>query len=279
MAVGHAVFGQHHSDCLHQEPGWDSLASTLPALYRPATVVRCGKDHASCQPHSRMTERACGRPVSLSLPSNRMGAESRGFPGVAPSFSAHGDRPVCHEIQRKASPLCVTRPGSTGAIYGRPIVRVASPGPLCLSSVPTSDESSSEGPHGRMRHDPDHPLAVESVLDYAVAFPSSGNTDMPPTPTGPPASERPSTSAPRATGTVASRVQTELPILQKEEFTPAVLDRLTSDRRPGTLAVYGAKWRVFSAYCLQRQLDPLKLTVPQLAEFFQHLLWRKRFAQ
>ena len=100
-SVGHAVFGQHHSDCLHQEPGWDSLASTLPALYRPATVVRCGKDHASCQPHSRTTERACGRPVSL--PSNRMGAESRGFPGVAPSFSAHGDRPVCHEIQRKAS--------------------------------------------------------------------------------------------------------------------------------------------------------------------------------
>ena len=70
-------------------------------------------------------------------------------------------------------------------------------------------------------------------------------------------------------------LQTELQIWQKEEFSGGVLDRLTSDRRPRTLMVYDAKWRVFTEYCRQHSLSPLDLSIPQLAEFFEHLFVRE----
>ena len=74
-------------------------------------------------------------------------------------------------------------------------------------------------------------------------------------------------------------LQTELQIWQKEEFSGGVLDRLTSDRRPGTLMVYDAKWRVFTEYCRHHSLSPLDLSIPQLADFFEHLFRRRSLPQ
>ena len=45
---------------------------------------------------------------------------------------------------------------------------------------------------------------------------------------------------------------------------------ITKSVRVSTASVYDAKWKIFVDWCRGRQIDPLRTSVPQLAQILEH---------
>ena len=50
-------------------------------------------------------------------------------------------------------------------------------------------------------------------------------------------------------------------------FSEAVAQRLAISQRQSSAGVYKSKWKVFGEWCHSKQINPVKATVQQLAEF------------
>ena len=203
-------------------------------------MVQCGRHYPPCQPHPRTPKRPRRRFVSLSLSADGMGAEPRSLPAAPPTLSRDDSGRVRDQVQHQTSPVCVSRSRPDGPEHGRPVLRLARPGPVCVSSLPAGPEGVTETVTHGVRHDFDRPPTVEPVSSLPPLVSPGRGADPPPLPSGLAAAAGRVLTPPGPPAALSSRLQTELQILQKEEFSVGVLDRLTSDRRPRTLMVYDA---------------------------------------
>ena len=61
-------------------------------------------------------------------------------------------------------------------------------------------------------------------------------------------------------------------------FSEAVAQRLAISQRQSSAVVYESKWKVFGEWCHVKQIDPVKATVQQLADFLIFLFQEKKLA-
>ena len=61
-------------------------------------------------------------------------------------------------------------------------------------------------------------------------------------------------------------------------FSEAVAQRLAISQRQSSAVVYESKWKVFGEWCHVKQIDPVKATVQQLADFLIFLCEEKKLA-
>ena len=61
-------------------------------------------------------------------------------------------------------------------------------------------------------------------------------------------------------------------------FSEAVAQRLAISRRQSSAGVYESKWKVFGEWCHVKQINPVKATVQQLADFLIFLFEEKKLA-
>ena len=61
-------------------------------------------------------------------------------------------------------------------------------------------------------------------------------------------------------------------------FSEAVAQRLAISQRQSSAVVYESKWKVFGEWCHVKQIDPVKATVQQLADFLIFLFEEKKLA-
>ena len=59
--------------------------------------------------------------------------------------------------------------------------------------------------------------------------------------------------------------------LKERGFSQAAADQIARGRRQSSRAVYDSKWKIFSGWCAGQSVDPFRVTVPQLADFFVFL--------
>ena len=64
-----------------------------------------------------------------------------------------------------------------------------------------------------------------------------------------------------------SRVDVVKRSLRKRGFSKAVSSRIARPNRSFTLAGYQSKWKIFVAWCGERQTDPLTASAPSVADF------------
>ncbi|CAG2187236.1 unnamed protein product [Mytilus edulis] len=66
--------------------------------------------------------------------------------------------------------------------------------------------------------------------------------------------------------------------LRKGGFSEGATKRISGSVRQSTGAVYDSKWSIFCTWCLSKQINPLSVTVQQLADFFLYLFEEKALA-
>ena len=152
-------------------------------------------------------------------------------------------------------------------------------GNVCLCIPPICDagartRESTEG--SPMRNDPGRPEMAQSVLvrqtvgtSSRLAFgPATEGRSAVPTPQPPEASVTPSS--------VSTRLEAVKRSLKERGFSQAAADQIARGRRQSSRAVYDSKWKIFSGWCAGQSVDPFRVTVPQLADFFVFLFQVKR---
>ncbi|CAG2244583.1 unnamed protein product [Mytilus edulis] len=66
--------------------------------------------------------------------------------------------------------------------------------------------------------------------------------------------------------------------LRKGGFLKGATKRISGSVRQSTGAVYDSKWSIFCTWCLSKQINPLSVTVQQLADFFLYLFEEKGYS-
>ena len=65
--------------------------------------------------------------------------------------------------------------------------------------------------------------------------------------------------------------------LKNQGFSDEVVERVLNPVRTSSKSCYDARWNCFVKYCKERNIDSSAVSIPQLAQFFQHLFAEKMF--
>ena len=63
--------------------------------------------------------------------------------------------------------------------------------------------------------------------------------------------------------------------LKARGFSQATADRIAVPQRSSTRSIYDGKWAEFCSWCSRKKTDPVKATIPIVADFFVHLFERR----
>ena len=66
--------------------------------------------------------------------------------------------------------------------------------------------------------------------------------------------------------------------LSDRDFSSQAMEGILRARKRSTLKVYEGKWKVFCQWCLEKKVDPIKASIPKLADFFIFLFREKKMA-
>ena len=73
------------------------------------------------------------------------------------------------------------------------------------------------------------------------------------------------------------RLKATLSPNQTNKFSANVARHAAEARRSSTRRVYDANWKVFSDWCLQREVHPFSATLSEVADFLLHLFQEKKW--
>ena len=184
--------------------------------------------------------------------SNRMVPSTTSFSKVVPQVAPTSDRPLCHNIQEQASPLCITGSASHG--HCNRCIQFA----IGRSGCPNSHIGQSGGEITRLpmqktdsyfarvaQHDmvlgPGGDVQPDSITLASAAQPS--DPAFQPDPSQKSVEPKSPCLVPRAT------------IIKAQGFSKAVAARIEAPQRGSTRSVYEAKWTIFKKWCLTNQVD------------------------
>ena len=141
------------------------------------------------------------------------------------------------------------------------------PPPICDAGLRT--RKSTQG--SPMRDDPGRPEFAQSVLVRQTVGTTSRLALGPATEgrSAVPTSRPPETSV--TSSSVSARLEAVKRSLKERGFSQAAADQIACGRRQSSRPVYDSKWKIFSGWCAGQSVDPFRVTVPQLADFFVFL--------
>ena len=146
--------------------------------------------------------------------------------------------------------------------------------PLAIRVSPSSLARPGHSTPGSDRRDPDGPcsssLASAGVVRRAVT--SRGGPPQRAAPLENPAETAASRSvSPGSRGVQTSRLATIEQSLRTKGFSKHTAFRVARATRDSTSNLYQAKWAQFCSWCRGRTVNPLRATLPLIADFFVHL--------
>ena len=179
---------------------------------------------------------------------------------------------VCYTAEQQASGLGVShgRPSSSGS--GCSVDVMERDVRLCFPSVCDIGESARKGAQrSPVRIDTGSPQMAQSVLVCQTVGSASRLSFAPAAEGRPPVSTSPQTETPVPTSGVSTRLEAVQRSLQERGFSQAASAQISRGRRQSSRVVYDSKWRLFSGWCEEQEVNPFEVTVPQLADFFIYL--------
>ena len=75
-----------------------------------------------------------------------------------------------------------------------------------------------------------------------------------------------------------TRVEALQSILRKRGFSRKVASRISRPHRASTLNLYQAKWSIFCGWCRKRSINPIKASLPNIADFLLYLRDKKHLS-
>ncbi len=272
------IHRQHDSRLLHSETRGDPLPVIVSGGTPPSSTVPVSEHHPPGQTPSGTTQCVSRQPVSCSSGSAGRVVSSSGsgqYDLPVPRFP--DGRLVCHSVQPSSTSVCLTSQGPSRMGCGCPVSVVGSSLCICLPSVYTASRSPSEGqviqvPSSSGGSSVAPEVVVQRSPGPLVRSPQESSTQ-----------ERPSLSARerssrRPRPLQASRLAVIRDGLRKRKFSPQVASLIAKARRSSTSTVYNAKWKIFSNWCCQREIDPVHPSIQQIADFLAFLFEVQKLA-
>ena len=243
-----------------------------PSLENDDLVYQKSSNSES-QAHPRPTKRDSRQTIQTGPNhSNRMVPQRRDFPSNMQPVAQTSSGPVCHQVQQKASTICLSgpRPPGLGSGCSQPVV--GGTGPLCL---PTSSHLGQSG--GEVTGLPlqQNHSDCSRVAKHALVLGSSGNVQPDSTVPAQHTKLIVSTIQPGSTQEPVKSASTCLAprasAIMGQGFSEAVAARIEVPQRGSTRSVYEAKWTIFTKWCLSNLVDVRAPPLKAIADFLLYL--------
>lgn len=270
--TAHDLLGQHNYGGLnkqtrrHQSLESDQLS--LEALAQVGQVELCSKSKT----HSGETEREGRCHVqNESSPSNRMVLGPSPANTSMENMGVCDGRPVCDLPQPQATEVCVTSPGrvSLGDRRNEPGLEQVSV--VRISPVEHAGRNNTKDSGRQSGGDTNSPKMGEKKLVPTSSRPRSRPTNKTTNKSEHAHSTSHKSSLHKSQHVKPSRLEIIREKAVKQGFSEKVANRIANKVRPSSGNIYDSKWKRFSEWCENKQINPLKINVYQFTDFLNHL--------
>ena len=265
--------GQYNSSGLLAESRRNSLLCSLSSLQRNSSSLSSITHSSGSQAYSRDLQ--CTGRLSVSLPQSsqhRMGTTASSVRLSCSAVGSSSCRSLCYQSESQTGNLCISSSRPSVLRSRRHVSLLGRNVRLCLSSVPLSSSSASQDQAIRLQ---DHSYCTSLAKTSMVSRTSASVLCQ--------ASEtsfqtRSSVSVQGKSGTSKARVSSSSRLatlregLRQKGFSEGATSHISKSVRQSTGIVYEAKWAIFCDWCSGRDIDPVRVTVQQLADFLVYLL-------
>ncbi|CAG2218875.1 unnamed protein product [Mytilus edulis] len=271
--------GQLHSSGLSSESRRDPFLFSVSSEQGNSSSVSQSQYFSVSETCSRQSKSSGG--CSLPFPcssEHRMGNSSISVSGDHSSLGSSSYRSFCHQSESQVGDLRFShsRRESLGSRCYDPILEGNVQ--LHVPSFSSSSKDLAQDSEGSLQ---DHsycsglvktvlvPRTTTSVLCEAPLFASKRGSTV--------SIQRKKTASGSAESPSA-RLVVVRNSLRKGGFSEGATKRISGSVRQSTGAVYDSKWSIFCTWCLSKQINPLSVTVQQLADFFLYLFEEKGYS-
>lgn len=260
--------GQHHCHCLHKQTWRNSFLSTIQPCGRSLDLGAQQGHDTQCRTSAREMEcssrsgvetisrlqRLAFRTISISSPNEDTGP----FP----------NRPFCQQTECPTSRFFQLEARSTGTSFRCLSAEVEHRETLCLSSILSDHENSSQVEGRRRQSHTGYTSLANSTLVPSTTRHVSSPTSASSPDTQP--LDQPSRGH-TPSNTEQIPISGRMACIQRSAATRGISDRasklILASWRPGTNAVYNSAWSKWSSWCKEGEVDPLCPTVGNITEF------------
>ena len=262
-------------DCLglFKERGGDKIKGVVPS--RPASPPLGRKesgisDNLLC---SGVSKCYSGRPEQERGDSPQRVVPSS--PDLRPDLGMVGrssHRLICDQSQFQKASLCLSSGGSAGMESGRLFLRLASPGPLRLPSVPLYSASGKQTKAVQTdQDDPSGPLVAQATV---VPRPDVNVFRQTQTPSNKTRHASAALRKGHAQGyfhSSSNRLATLERKYRARGFSILASRRMARSVKPSSSALYQCRWKIFRDWCLRHDLSAASTPISKVADFFIYL--------
>ena len=271
--------GQLHSSGLSSESRRDPFLFSVSSEQGNSSSVSQSRYNSVSETCSRQSKSSGG--CSLPFPcssEHRMGNSSISVSGDHSSLGSSSYRSFCHQSESQIGDLRFShsRRESLGSRCYDPILEGNVQ--LHVPSFSSSSKDLAQDSEGSLQ---DHSYC--SGLVKTVLVPRTTTSVLCEAPLS--ASKRGSTvsiqrkkTASGSAESPSARLVVVRNSLRKGGFSEGATKRISGSVRQSTGAVYDSKWSIFCTWCLSKQINPLSVTVQQLADFFLYLFEEKGYS-
>ena len=268
-----SFFRQLNCGLLYQQGRRHSLLPNVCFDVENSGMVQCQGDPYQGQTYSKESQCDSRFPVQEGQGHpDRMVFTPSGFSRTLPSLAQANGGSVCHQLECQTASLRVSCPRQQGLADRCVEHLLGGSGRLCfLSSGHPAPVSSKDGHLQVQGH-----CHSTRVAGDALVLGSGGIVNQDPT-------EASSTSeSPKAT--LQSQIPQESGVSesaclvlghQQENqggLSVEVTDRIKAPQRESSRRVYDSRWAIFQKWAQENQVDFTKPSIPQVADFFNHLI-------
>ena len=271
--------GQYHCSGLSSESRGNSVVFSLPTQQRNSLVLRQSQDITVSETCRRRSEPFSGCLISVPCSSEYgMGTASVSFSDHYSEMGSPPDRSVCHQSELQTGNLRFPNSRSEGISSGCIEHLLERDVQLHLSSLSPTEQNFAQNKEGWLQ---DHSYCSGMAKTVLV----SGDSPVVVCKTSSPSSERGPTfsvqgkkTVSRVGKTASSRLVAVRKSIRQRGFSESATKRISGAVRPSTGAIYDSKWSIFCSWCLQREIDPLRASAQQVADFLVFLFEEKGYS-
>ena len=265
-------FRQLNCGLLYQQRRRHSLRRNVCFDVENSGLVQCQGDPDQGQTYSRESQCDSRFPVQEGQGhSDRVVFASSGLSRNLPSLAQANGGSVCHQLECQASNLRISCPRRQG-LADRCIEHLlGGSGRLCFLSSSHPSSVSSENDHLQVQgHCDSTRVAGDALVLGSGRIVSQDSTEA-------------SSNAQSPEATLQSQIPQESGVseppclvsglLQEGQggFSVEVADRIKAPQRQSSRRVYDSRWAIFQKWAQENQVDVTKPTIPQIADFLNHL--------
>ena len=269
--------GQYNSSGLLAESRRNSLLCSLSSLQRNSSSLSSITHSSGSQAYSRDLQ--CTGRLSVSLPQSsqhRMGTTASSVRLSCSAVGSSSCRSLCYMSESQTGNLCISSSRPSVLRSRRHVSLLGRNVRLCLSSVPLSSSSVSQDQAIRLQ---DHSYCTSLAKTSMVSRTSASvlcQASETPFQTRSSVSVQGKSGTSKARVSSSSRLATRREGLRQKGFSEGATSHISKSVRQSTGIVYEAKWAIFCNWCSGRDIDPVRVTVQQLADFLVYLFEIKR---